>query len=81
MSQTKSTKINFENTPENVFPFSFFEDKLPSVRENTFLNNLPFLEKRSEMNSARNDSPGQWIRNSSQKENIRNLTQKKVKKM
>jgi hypothetical protein len=67
IDRTKSTRMNLENTPENIFPFSIFEENIPVEGEKVISKNVSYLEKRSDMNSLRNDSPGNWIRNSIKK--------------
>jgi len=75
---SKSTQINSKITPENICPFSIFEENVPIEVENNKSNNVSYLEKRSDMNSFRNDSPGSWIRNSIKKtDNLKQL--KKVR--
>ena len=79
IDRTKSTRINLDNTPENIFPFSIFEEKIPLENEKIISKNVSYLEKRSDMNSLRNDSPGNWIRNSIKKKEQKTHPIKKVK--
>jgi hypothetical protein len=79
IDRTKSTRINLENTPENIFPLSIFEEKIPLENEKIISKNVSYLEKRSDMNSLPNDSPGNWIRNSIKKKEQKTHSIKKVK--
>ena len=77
VDRTKSTKITLGNTPENLFPLSIFKDSIPDSCFKTISNQNCFLKKRNTI--SRNDSPGEWIRNSLKKKEQKLKNLKKIK--
>ena len=79
MDRTKSTKINKDNTPENIFPFSIFNANNNENCENFISNKISYLNKRNEIINNKNYSPSEWIRNSLKKSHKRLKNLKKIK--